>query len=168
MTSKLGYMVTAPVLVTVPGVGLTEHRVRVRDVWEAHLCASRLDRRLRAGEPPESSAVLAVRARWLVRPAACRELAHTLLRLLALSATPPRATAPVRVSKRQLGEAVPELNALAGRLLGGGPVSAYGVAQLRALLSDGSGPVYHRACSDDLADRLRLVQAALDVPGPGS
>jgi hypothetical protein len=171
MTVKLVFMVTTRdrrVLVTVDGVGLAERRVRARDVWRARLSASRLDRRLGAGEPPESDALLAVRARWLVRPAACRELAGTLLRLLALAAAPPRATAMVRVSRRHVGAAAPELHGLVDRLLADGPVSACGVARLRALLADGSGPVYRVRSPDDLADRLRDVRAALDALGPVS
>ena len=155
-------------MVTVTGVGLVERKVRARDVWAARLGASRLDRRLGAGEPPESSALLAVRAQWLVRPAACRALARTLVRVLALAAGPSRATAPVRVSHRRVRAAAPELHGLVDRLLAGGPVSAYGIAQLRALLADGSGPVYHGGCPDDLAARLRDARAALDALGPVS
>jgi hypothetical protein len=153
------------VLVTVNGVGLTERKVRVRDVWTAHLRASRLDRRLGAGEPPESDTLLAIRAQWLVRPAACRELARTLLRLLALAAVPPRANEMVPVSRRHVRAAAPELRGLVNRLMADGPVSVCGVARLRALLADGSGPVHHARCPDDLADRLRDVRAALDVLG---
>jgi hypothetical protein len=171
MTSKLVYMVTLTsrrVLVSVGGAGFAERKVRARDVWGARLHASRLDRRLGAGEPPESSAMLAVRAQWLVRPAACRELARTVLRVLALASEPSRARVMVRVSRHRVRAAAPELHALVDRLLAGGPVSAYGVARLRALLADGSGPIYHGERPDDLAARLRDVRAALDVPGPVS
>jgi hypothetical protein len=171
VTSKLLCMVMPTdrqVLVTVTGIGLAERNVRARDVWGARLRASRLDRRLGAGEPPESSALLALRAQMLVRPAACRELARTLLRVLALASGPSHATAMVRVSRHRVRAAAPELHALVDRLLADGPVSAYGVARLRTLLADGSGPVYHEECPDDLAARLRDVRAALDVPGPMS
>lgn len=167
MTVTLRCVVTPKaVLVTGSGGGLAERKVRARDVWVARLRASRLDRLLGAGEPPESSAVLAVRAQWLVRPAACRELAGALQRVLALTGGPPRAITTVRVSRRHVRAAAPELQGLVDRLLAGGPVSACGVAQLRALLADGSGPVYHRRSPDDLADRLREVRAALDAFGP--
>ncbi len=169
MTIKLDKMVTPTdrrVLVTVEGLGLAEQTVRARDVWAARLFASRLDRRLGAGEPPESSALLAVRAQWLVRPAVCRELAGTLLRVLALTSAPPRTTATVRVNRRHVRAAAPELRGLVDRLLAGGPVSACGVARLRTLLADGSGPVYHGGSPDDLGDRLRDVRAALDAVGP--
>jgi hypothetical protein len=167
VTVKLCCVVTPKtVLVTGSGGGLAEQKVRARDVWAARLRASRLDRLLGAGEPPESSAVLAVRAQWLVRPAACRELAGTLQRVLALTDGPPRAITAVRVSRRHVRAAAPELQGLVDRLIAGGPVSACGVARLRALLADGSGPVYHRRSPDDLADRLREVRAALDAFGP--
>ena len=168
MTIKLVSMVTPTdrhVLVTVDGLGLAERKVRTRDVWAARLHASRLDRRLGAGEPPESSAVLAARAQWLVRPATCRELAGTLLRLLALTTAPPGPTATVRVSRHHVQAAAFELRVLVDRLLTGGPVSACGVARLRTLLADGTGPVYHRGSPDDLADRFRDVYAALDAVG---
>jgi hypothetical protein len=169
MTSKLVDMVTPPsrrVLVTVDGVGFAELRVRTRDVWVARLRASRLDRRLGKGEPPESSIALALRAQRLVRPAARRELARTLLRLLALAAGPPTATVTVRVSRCRVRAAASELYRLVDRLVAGGPVSAYGVVQLKALLADGSGPLYHRDNPDDLGARLREVRASLDALRP--
>jgi hypothetical protein len=167
MTSKLVCMVTPrAVLVTESGGGLAERKVRARDVWATRLRAAQLDRRLGAGEPPESTVLLAVRAQWLVRPATCGELARTLLRVLALTSAPPRAMATVRVSRRHVRAAAPELQGVVDRLLAGGPVSACGVARLRALLVDGSGPVYNVRCPDDLADRLRGVRTALDAFGP--
>ena len=58
--------------------------------------------------------------------------------------------------------AMSELLAVHDRLLAGGPVSAHGVALLRALISDGAGPLYRRHRRDDLGARLRHVLAALD------
>jgi hypothetical protein len=165
MTSKLVYMVTQTVLVTVTGIGLAERRIRARDVWGARLWAARLDRRLDAGEPPESSVALALRAQRLVRPAARSELARTLLRVLALAVGSTPTAAAVRVDRGRVRSAAAELQCLVDRLVTGGPVSAYGVVQLRSLLADGSGPLYCRANPDDLGARLRDVRAALDVLG---
>jgi hypothetical protein len=167
MTSKLLCMVTQTVVVTVPGSGLAERRIRARDVWTAWLSAARLDRRLGDGEPPEVSVELAVRAQRLVRPAARRALARTLLRVLTLALEPTPASA-VQVDGRRVRSAAAELRRLVDRLVSGGPVSAYGVVRLRALLSDGSGPLYHRASPDDLGARLRDARAALDVLGPAA
>jgi hypothetical protein len=167
MTSKLVDMVTQTVLVTVPGSGFAERRIRARDAWRVRLRAARLDRRLGAGEPPEGSVEMALRAQRLVRPAACRALGRTLLRVLAIAVEPAPASA-MQVDGRRVRSAAAELRGLVDRLATGGPVSAYGVARLRALLADGSGPLYHRASPDDLGARLRDVRAALDVLGPAA
>ncbi len=156
------------VLVSVPGTGLAECRIRARDVWRAQLWAARLDRLLAGGEASESSVALALRAQRLVRPVARMELARALLRLLALAVGPPQATAPARVDRRRVRSAEAELHVLVDRLVAGGPVSAYGIAQLRGLLADGSSPLYHRANPDDLGARLRDVRAALDVLDPAT
>jgi hypothetical protein len=50
------------------------------------------------------------------------------------------------------------LHALATAL----PVPAQGVAQASWLLSDGTGPLYNRACTTDLAAALRRVVELLD------
>jgi pimeloyl-ACP methyl ester carboxylesterase len=156
------------ILVTVAGLGIAERRVRARDVWAARLCAWWLDRRLSAGEPAESSALLAVRAEWLVRPASRRELAETLLRVLALATEPSRAPLTVRIASGRVRAAAWELRDLVDRLLAEGPVSAYGVARLRALLADGGGPLHHGGSTEDLVTRLREVRCALDRLGTES
>jgi hypothetical protein len=183
MTSKLSFMVTqawmgtlgvltrsrrrAPerVLVTLNGAGLVEHRVRARDELVVRLRAPQLDRGLCRGEPPETSVALALRAQRLVRPAARRDLARTLRRAMVLADHPPSRTG-VRACRSHVRATNQELRDLCDRLLAGGPVSAYGVAQLRALLADGCGPLYQRRSSDDLGARLRRALAALDVLGP--
>jgi hypothetical protein len=55
------------------------------------------------------------------------------------------------------------LEALADRLASTDPVDACGVAQVRLLLTDGSGPIYTLPTADDLEPALqrRLVALAM-------
>jgi hypothetical protein len=160
-------MVTqARVLVAVPGVGFAEHPVRIWDVLISRARGDRLDRRLASGEPPEANLALAVRAQWLVRPAVRRGMAGALRRMLAVADARPPLLDAVPLQRRQVRGAAPELAALADRLERGGPVSAFGVARLRSLLTDGGGPLYRSARPSELAERVRAVRAALDVAGP--
>jgi hypothetical protein len=46
------------------------------------------------------------------------------------------------------------------------PVSAHGVALVRLLLRDGSGPLFRYESRDDLTSQVRRAIAALD-PGQG-
>lgn len=185
MTSKLCYMVTriegwaageqpggAParanrVLVVSPVEGLVDRPVRPRDRLVARVRAHGLDQRLCHGEPPESSVPLAVRAVHLVGPASRRYLARTVRRVVALTSQPSWCS-HVPVSYRNVRAALRELEALHERLEASGPVSAYGIAQLRALLTDGAGPLYRGSNRDDLAERLRDVLTALDELPPSA
>jgi hypothetical protein len=83
---------------------------------------------------------------------------------LAEGATSP--SAGVSVCGPHVRAAAGELRELCDRLSTGGPVSAYGVAQVRALLSDGRGPLYQRGSAEDLGAQLRSVLATLDALGP--
>src|SRR6266568_3472745 len=58
-------------------------------------------------------------------------------------------------------EAAPELARLASRLQAVGPVEAKGVAQVRVLLSDGTGPLYDGAAPEDLRAAALGALAAL-------
>jgi hypothetical protein len=167
VTVKLLEMVTqGRVVIEVPDAGFTERPVRVWDVLVARLGGSWLDRRLAAGEPPEASRALAVRAQCLVRPMARRELAGTLHRLIALADAGPSLIRSVPLHRPQVRAAARELAALADRVERGGPVSAYGLAQLRSLLADGGGPLYRCALPHELPNRVRAVRAAMDILGP--
>jgi len=156
---------SARVLVTRNGAGITEHRVRVWHELGVRLRAQRLDRQLCRGESPESSVALALRAERLVQPRARKNLAGTLRRAMILADHPPSKIG-VHLCGSHVRAANQELRDLCDRLLNGGPVSAYGVAQLRAILADGCGPLYQRNSPDDLGARLRRALCALDVLGP--
>ena len=67
--------------------------------------------------------------------------AHTLL-----------AARPLRIPLRldRVSQSAPLLAALASRLAEPGPVPVQGVAMVSLLLADGTSPLYHEACRDDL------------------
>ena len=155
------------VLVVSPSDGLVDRPVRLRDRLVARVRAHGLDQRLCHGEPPESSVPLAVRAVHLVGRSSRRDLARTVRRVVALT-NQPTWSSQVPVCYRNVRAALRELDALHDRLEAPGPVSAYGIAQLRALLTDGAGPLYQGSNRDDLAERLRDVLTALDELPPSA
>ena len=55
-----------------------------------------------------------------------------------------------------------ELAAVAGRLDATGPVDVHGVARVRTLLADGTGPLYRSARPEQLRNELTAVLDALD------
>ena len=156
--------------------------------------AARLDRELAAGMSPEASATLAARAMRLTSTDLRRDLAASLLRILAAAGEPaavirsqalaartphadgaaiPRradegvpartragAAHPLQVAVvrppriplrlQRVSRSAPLLAELASRLVEPGPVPVHGVAMVSRLLADGSGPLYHEACRDDL------------------
>jgi hypothetical protein len=128
--------------------------------------SSRLDINgdLAAGESPDATVALSLRARMLVRMQTRRDLARSAQRVLAAAAHAPEAGhLPVPVCRDRIQDCSAELRDLIRRLLAVGPVSAQGVAQARALLADATSPVYHRASADKLRARVR---AAVDALSP--
>ncbi len=126
--------------------------------------SSRLDAELARGVPPETTLALALHAERLTRPAACRELARTIRHLIGATRHRPGSRALVALvplRHEEIRDARPELEALAGRLVAAGPVSARGVALVRVLLSDGAGPLYRRDSRIDLRAHLGRALAAL-------
>jgi hypothetical protein len=64
-------------------------------------------------------------------------------------------------SRKAVGANAEELRALAALLTGPSPVYAQGVAMLRILVSDGTGPVYMDADGDALATELDMARRAI-------
>lgn len=136
--------------------------VRFRDRVVERISTDALDRELAAGGSPESSVRLALHATRLYRPANRSRLARSL-RALAGTATGPRRLRAV-VARRAVAEATDELEAVASRLASPEPVDVRGVAKVRSLLADGTGPLYRPSGSPTLRDELLAVLRAFDAP----
>ena len=73
------------------------------------------------------------------------------------AARPPRI--PLRLQR--VSRSAPLLAELASRLVAPGPVPVQGVAMVSRLLADGTGPLYHEACRDDLGAIIQGATHAL-------
>lgn len=158
-----------------------------RDRLMARVRASRLDSDLASGASPDATVALALRAQTLIAPRTRREVAEGARRLLATAIQAPaagRSQEPsadglrvqaagrlrtqsarplnVPVCGDRIRESAQELGDLIRRLLANAPVAPRGVALASAMLSDGSGPVYHRANADDMRSRIREAIDALE------
>jgi hypothetical protein len=154
---------------------LTLRRLRPWDRIRARFLAARLDRELARGARPETNADLAARAVRLTSMRSRRELAGSLQRILAaglpagsrgrsMEADPPArfASQPhVPIRRDRVGRSASELAELAAHLVQPGPVPARGVAMVYQLLTDGGGPLYRRACRDDLTALVEQATQAL-------
>jgi hypothetical protein len=154
---------------------LTLRRLRPWDRIRARFLAARLDRELARGARPETNADLAARAVRLTSMRSRRELAGSLQRILAaglpagsrgrsMEADPPArfASQPhVPIRRDRVSRSASELAELAAHLVQPGPVPARGVAMVYQLLTDGGGPLYRRACRDDLTALVEQATQAL-------
>jgi hypothetical protein len=135
-----------------------------REPWlhlRAQLRAGELDSRLARGTAPETSEVLFSHARRIVRPRSCAVLASSLRRIAVAPERPRGLSNRVPVAREQVDSARGELVALADRLEQPGPIRVRGVAQVRLLLGDGSGPLYRRVSGRPLLADLRTAAAHL-------
>lgn len=154
-----------PTLVLLPAaerqlVGVPERR------WmraAALLLAGSLDRRLAAGVPPETGALLAVRAGRLVSPSSRRRLAATWAEVSERAARAPSARSRSGpINRTAIVRCRRQIDTLRRDLAGAFPVSARAVAMAASLLTDGTGPLHNpRLSGDDLADALDRVVALL-------
>jgi hypothetical protein len=142
------------------GMGL--RRVRMRDRLLARIRAAALDAELAAGASPESSVVLALHAVHLSGPSQRRLLAGSLRRVAASADVPTRSRLKAPVCSPAVRHAGTELQAVIDRLAAAGPVSVRGVARVRCLLADGTGPIYRKSAPDRLRDELRAALAVMD------
>ena len=133
-------------------------------LW-ARLRAPSIDRQLSAGAATWRSSSYAARSLQLTRDRTRRGLARALERLIEHSERPsaPFRGAVVQPCREQVREAIPMILELSARLRSGIPVDARGMARLRELLSDGSGPCYARVSPDALRAELQAVADVLDV-----
>lgn len=152
------------VLTQAPDAGLVTLRpARMRDHFVARLCAWRLDRALAGGASPDAGAALSLRASRLIGARMRRALAAEIREVVADGS---RQIHPldrgIHVCVPQVAYSIPELVALAERLAGHGPVDAAGVARVRVLLRDGSGPLYNDLVAERLPASLRAASDAID------
>ena len=133
----------------------------------ARLRAPLLDRQLAAGVPSWRSAQHASRALQLTNARRRRTLGASLERLTERAERPlaPLSSAAIPPCREQVRDALPEIMAMSAILRSAEPIDARGVAKLRALLSDGSGPCYKRSCPSALTDALQEVSRWLGVTG---
>jgi hypothetical protein len=110
-------------------------------LW-AQLRARRLDRALARGVPAEGSQALSWRAQVLTRPSVTHELGTELRRLVSEAHEPGRALLRVHADAERLLSVEAELRRLASRLDSARPSHPAGVAKVRLLLTDGTGPLY--------------------------
>ena len=135
-------------------------------VWlrlTARLFASRLDRQLAAGLPPESNGLLAARAQALVSALMRTDLAVSWEAVLARINRPPAMRDPrMPLCRDRVAAAEDDVRAMLTALVAPLPVSARGVAMASQLLCDGRGPLFNRRSSADLGAAVRGVVAQLD------
>jgi hypothetical protein len=135
----------------------------------ARLRSRSLDRDLGSGVAPWRSRAHAVRYRQLTSRRHRHDLAKSLQRLLVDAHRPIadyRLTAAVPPCRTSVLAAAPQIQDLIVMLRADVPVRAEGIIRLRALLSDGAGPVYTRGRSeqvlagtlDRIADCLRAQE----------
>jgi hypothetical protein len=140
---------------------------RLTDRLLARLFGASLDRQLAAGLTPESSALLAARARHIVALRHRRQLARTWGRLLRTARRAPGTYHPaIPVCGDRIVAAEPDVRELARLLTAPLPVPARGVAMATALLTDALGPVYNPRSQDSLANALQAAIAELDPALP--
>lgn len=145
-----------------PG-SVTVHHSHLRARLLAYLAAPRIDRKLAAGISPDSSVTVSLRAETLIGMRARRRLSRSLYRLLKEVKEPIRVVPTLPLCRREILAAADLIDQAADRLLAVGPIDARGVAQIRVLLTDGSGPVYNSPRAADLRPALRAAIDALEL-----
>jgi len=138
-------------------------RYRIRDRVLARMRARALDLALASGIPTDSSPAVKLRARALTRPRVARELGQQLCQIVQ-EAHEPRRMPGMRVmgaTRESVLAAEDDLRMLASRLQSGKPIAAHGIAKVHLLLSDGTGPLFHRGSDRTLSDAIREATSAL-------
>jgi hypothetical protein len=140
-------------------------RSRPEPSWQARLAAklfaARYDRAVDAGTSPEPGSALAVHVTRLSAPRTRAQLAHALRLVLRDATEGPDALRPrVPVRPDAVLQAADIVQAILSRLEEPQRVRVRGMARLRMLLADGSGPLY-RPGAGSLNAALRGALAAL-------
>lgn len=133
---------------------------RIRLVARLH--ATDLDAALAAGASPDSSAPLSLHAHALISAKNRRKLSQEILQILHKAERPRSPFDPtVPICRRKILNAREALEAITDRVQDAGPVATPGMAQVRRLLRDGSGPLYEHPFADDLRGPLEAAITAL-------
>lgn len=136
---------------------------RIRLSLIASWRADELDRRLVAGESPETSALLAIRSRRLTSRRFRARVAAGLARVVRdAGATTRGFSAAIRPDRGEVIAARTVLATLDRRLRAPEPVSAQGIVLLESLLTDGASPLYRPTEPGALGSQLRAAAAALE------
>jgi hypothetical protein len=145
---------------------------RLGDGALARVFGASLDASLAAGDPPESSRLLAARARDIVSLRRRRSIAGSwehVLRVARRAQWARRAGSPsaaVPICADRVVAAEPAIRDLMSRLAAPLPVPARGVAMARVLLTDANSPVYNRRAGVALTDAVAAAAAQLDPALP--
>jgi hypothetical protein len=150
-------------LLLASGDAVVGRRVGLRDRLMARLRAHALDRELARGVAPESCGALTLRARTLIGPSARATLAGQLRRVVSDARGDHVWLRRVAVRRPAILDAADELDVLADRLAAPGPVDVRGVAQAQLLLTDGTGPLYFAAETEELRARVANALSRLEV-----
>ena len=142
---------------------------RLGDGVLARFFGASLDASLAAGSPPESSRLLAARARDIVSLHRRRSMAGNWEHVLRVAQRARRAgtvAVAVPVCADRVVAAEPVIRDLMNRLTAPLPVPARGVAMARVLLTNGTSPVYNRRADVALNDAVAAAAAQLDPSLP--
>jgi hypothetical protein len=138
-----------------------------RLAWlRARLHGGALDRDLACGIAPWRSPAHAARALQLTSAGRREACAQGLERVLAETERPPRPSrlgAVVVADPAAVILCAPQIWEIVGTLRGPDPVSAEGMARLRAILCDGGGPLYTPGHADGLRQALDHIARWLPV-----
>ncbi len=136
---------------------------RAAGPWQqlaARIRAGHLDRQLAGGSSPDSTIELVLRASMLESMRERRQLARTVRKIIAAAGPDSRRRLVVPLCRDRILASSAELAELVDVLLAPGPVSAQGVAQAMALVTDATGPLYNPANRSDLR---AVAHAAADA-----
>jgi hypothetical protein len=151
-----------------PLLGLGHLLTRVRTRVEH----SRLDAALAQGADPCASHALAHRAAWLTSKRTREKMAAPIEDIVARAGRAPRGkvvdvylcafSAAIEPDRDEVARANALLIEVRELLGSSAPVYARGVALLKELLGDGSGPLFLPTSPGELSHELRLIIAALE------
>jgi hypothetical protein len=126
----------------------------------AHLHSYVLDRALAAGADPAASPRIAARTAQLGSTSTRTRIADGLERL-SLSADKPRSSLRIMPSRAAMLGNRSQMLELADNLREDRPLYASGIAMLKVILTDGTGPAYTDQRGDVLARQLQVARAEL-------